>query len=94
MKEVKDLKITLRHLGSCLKDVSFKETLFGGYFVKGGRKINVIVLPQKGNDRNYMLNESKKIRKMGNEFGVALHPDHTASYVAIQDLVKKGLGIR
>lgn len=94
MDDIKELKTTLRFMESTIPGATFKETIWGGSFTKGGRKINVVTLPYKKYDKDYLNNGSFKIRKMGNEYGVALHPAHSRRYDGILKLVKRGLGVK
>ena len=92
MSDVKDLKDTLRQMSTTMPDVKYVETVFGGNFYRGKRKINVAVAVHKAHDDKYLKDGSMKIRRMGNEFGISLHPGDTRDYMRIKNLVNKGLG--
>ena len=87
---IKLFKRNLNFLASSLSGVKFVETKYGGYFLKGNRKINASVNKFQKDD----LNESFKIRKKTNGFGIDVHPKDVMFYSRLRESVTKGLKIK
>lgn len=85
MYYVKNLKNTCNHMASCLPGTKFVETRNGGYFVKGNRKLGVVVSPSS---------DVLKINKWKDGFGLNVNPKETMNYISILKSVKRGLGIK
>lgn len=83
------LKKTCNHLASCLPNTKFIETKSGGYFVNGKRQIGVVMSKKEKNS-----NESFKINKWKNGYGISLDSSYVGHYTKIRESVIKGLGIK
>ena len=87
---IKFFKRNCSHLASCLPGVKFVETKYGGYFQKGNRKLDANVHIKQKDD----INESFKIRKKNNGFGIDVHPKDVGVYSRLRMSVTKALGIK
>ena len=88
---VKDLKVTLKHMSTCLpNDVIYEETKYGGIFKKGNRSItcNVDLKNKKSFD------ESMQIKKYSDGYGIRIDKSFVNTYSSIKDVVKKALRIK
>lgn len=89
LRSIKLLKETCNQIASCLPDTKFIETKSGGYFVKGKRQIGIV--PTNTQKKS---NDSFKINKWKNGYGINLDKRDVCMYYDIKDSVKKGLGIK
>lgn len=88
--EIEDLQLTCQHMTSCMPGVTFTKTKYGGYFSKGSRKISC--------DIDYRLKSKDfscfNIKKSSSGYGLKLHKSYSRMYTAIQESIRKGLGIK
>lgn len=89
MSDLSELKVTLKHLSTCLSGVSYIETKYGGIFKKGNREIYC--------NANFKDNNKpvvSEIKRRGGKFCVDVGRRDVCNYGSIKQTVKRGLGCK
>ncbi len=88
-EDIRDLRITAKHVASCLDGVKCRYTPNGCVVSKGKRSLDIYV--DKSLKDQYP--DEIKIQKKGRKFVLPVHRLNTALYDHIKDNIKKGLGM-
>ena len=86
--DVKELKRTCKQASSCIPGSKFVDTVFGGYFKKGNRKLYCNLKPGKEKGTRTI-----KKNKIG-DYYIDVGSRDTLRYYDIKGCAEKGLGVK